>query len=67
MPEQIELIDTTQRHFQSLSAPFQLDLIAYFKIIQEEVRRIYANAENMTEDQINKKFDELLGEEGLDA
>ena len=60
MPDYAELKDITQNGFQHLTAPFELDLLAYFRIIEQEVMKIYANAENMTEDQILSKIDDLF-------
>jgi len=59
---QAKIVDKfTQKNYDKISAPLDLDLQEYFKILQSEVEDLANNSDGMTEDELNKAISELIG------
>lgn len=58
MPEEISINKLSQSEFDKLAASFELDLLAYFKILQDKVLNMSFNGKN--EDEINREIEGLF-------
>jgi hypothetical protein len=54
----VEKID--QSSIDRLGAPMELDLTAYFNIVEQEIRKIVDNADKYTEEELSKKIEGLF-------
>jgi hypothetical protein len=52
----------TQSQIEKISAPMELDLIAFFDILFDKIDKIIDNNRNKTQFELNKEIEDLFNE-----